>query len=1247
MLSNQAAQHLMRQGIRYLSPRISAFFASLCSFHPAAAAAAWFRLSLPIFGLGVVAIHSANSAGAESRPLRYTPLGTDFVITNGTESFNRPLYGGHTGFRIEAGDRPEFAFFLPGRGGNLRLALRPPDAATATKAIWLQNAQSVVARYRPGSMIYEVRDPRLGRGVLTLTAIPLAAAEGLVVRLETDPDAAPVKLLWAYGGANGERGRRNGDLNGERVPISQFFQLKPEYCRGNAFRPRAGGFTLPVQAGTMMAVTSGRQPPVVADAAHWSGPEALLASSGQTNSAPVVAQEVTLTAGSPQFLAFHLVRPGRKPVLESQPLPELFNAAEAYRRQLAGRIGLETPDDYINAAAAALGVAADAVWDEQEGAYMHGANAWRVKLLGWRAAYAGDALGWHDRTRRHFTGFAVRQNTNPIPDRLPPADEKYNLARNEAALHSNGDFACENPHHYDMNLVAVDTFFRHLLWTGDRAWAEKMWPVIERHLAWERRLFRRPFGPDGLPLYEAYACIWASDELIYHGGGATHATAYNYWHNLMAARVARWLGKDASPYEREAELILQAMRRELWLPDRGWFAEFKDYLGLQAVHPNAGLWTYYHTLDSQVPTPLEAWQMSRFVDTQIPRIPLTGAGVPPGTCQMPTTSWMPYRWSINNVALAESAHTALAHWQAGRAEDALPLLRGALLDSLFLGTCPGNVGMTTPLDVFSGERYRDFADAVGITARALVEGLFGLAPDQLAGELQIRPGFPADWNQARLRHPGVWFEFERTGSRDAYVVEARLPQPMTLRLQIVAPRDRLAQVTVNGQPARWRALEDSVGQPRIEIEAAPAARNEVVVEWRGESPLAVAASRVVPLGQTVQPSFQPARLLEVVDPQGALTDLSVRNDGFAGKAVGAPGHRTVFAQLAQGELKWWQPVPLELRPAFELWAPAEQDPGSLRFRLRNNTAEPVAGEAEIQVGERGLRQRLDLAAGRESVEIRVTAAGLAPGSHRVRVALPGGQGVEGTVVNWKLNPALAEVKWEPVTLAPHFNAQVTQIFRNEYRSPRSPFCSLALPKQGFGGWCYYNATFEVEDSGVRAAAATNNNILATPLGIPFATPGDTAANNILFTSQWDNYPREATVPLAGRASRVCLLMAGSANAMQCRFDNGEVVVTYTDRTTDRLVLHSPTTWWPIDQDYYIDDFAFARPEPVPPRVDLKTGRVRVLTPADCKLRNQNIPGGAATVLDLPLNSDKELKSLTLRTLSNELVIGLMAATLAR
>src|ERR1700753_232227 len=58
------------------------------------------------------------------RPLRYRPDGTDFVIENGTEFFNRPLYGANTPFRIDAGYKPEFALYLPGRGGNLRLGIR-------------------------------------------------------------------------------------------------------------------------------------------------------------------------------------------------------------------------------------------------------------------------------------------------------------------------------------------------------------------------------------------------------------------------------------------------------------------------------------------------------------------------------------------------------------------------------------------------------------------------------------------------------------------------------------------------------------------------------------------------------------------------------------------------------------------------------------------------------------------------------------------------------------------------------------------------------------------------------------------------------------------------------------------------------------------------------------------------------------------------------------------------------------------
>jgi hypothetical protein len=46
----------------------------------------------------------------------------------------------------------------------------------------------------------------------------------------------------------------------------------------------------------------------------------------------------------------------------------------------------------------------------------------------------------------------------------------------------------------------------------------------------------------------------------------------------------------------------------------------------------------------------------------------------------------------------------------------------------------------------------------------------------------------------------------------------------------------------------------------------------------------------------------------------------------------------------------------------------------------------------------------------------------------------------------------AGATWDAVDLAASFNDRLTRIFENEYRSPRSPFVSLAMPVRGLGGW---------------------------------------------------------------------------------------------------------------------------------------------------------------------------------------------------
>jgi hypothetical protein len=1174
-------------------------------------------------------------AAAQERQLRYRPEGSDFVIENGKSSFNRPLYGGNTGFRIEAGDRPEYAFHFPGRAGNVRIGILAGDAG---KSLWLVNAKSVTARYRPGSMIHEIRDPLLGKGSLALTAIPAVNGEGLALRASLSPDAPPVRLVWAFGGSDGNKGRRNGDLNAENEPLDRFFAFTPERAKGGRFELRPDGFTFTGKAGKLYCATSGSRPQL-ADAAKWSDPAALLVS--KPSDIPVVAGVFELKPSSSFHLA--LLRGGPP---HGDPA-RFFADAETHRRSIAERVVVRTPDACVNAAAAALNVAADAIWDESTHTYMHGAVGWRVPLLGWRGPYAGDALGQHDRTRRHIEGFAAKQITTPPPAKLPPADEKFNLSRCETAINSNGNFIGSFIPHYDMNTVAVDAMFRHLLWTGDREAALKFWPVLERHLAWQKRLFRRPFPDDSSPLYEAYAAIWASDQLMYSGGGATHSTAYQYWHHRMAARLARWLGRDPAPYDREADAIARTMRRELWLPDRGWFAEYKDYLGLKLVHPSAALWSFYHTIDSEAATPSEAWQMSRYVDTSFPKIPMRVAGDADRGFQLPTSNWHPYMWSINNVALAESAHTALGLWQCGRDEVAWPLMKGALLESMFLGPCPGNVGMTTPSDVFSKERYRDFADGAGITARVIVEGLFGIRPDMIAGELLIRPGFPKSWNQASIRHPDLSFAFKREGLTESFAIDQRFRKPVTLRLRVPAFRDSIAKVIVNGSPAKWKAVPDAVGDPIVEITATPAASHRVVIEGKGEAPSRIRLPRIVAAGHAFTADSGSAKIIGIEDPQGFLKEIKVDGHSFHAIPNGTSGCRTAFAKVSQGDLSWWAAMETELRAPFEIIPSETQDGTHLSFRIRNNTNVDRSGRMRIEAGAASAENDIKLAGITDSAEIKLPASGLPPGSHRVIVKLPTGDRIDGTVTNWKLDPARAHATWETIDLSGRFNEKLTRIFQADYLSPRSPFCSLAIPKHGIGGWCVFDPKVEIDDSGLRAASGANGGVFPSPLGIPFRTTGPGDGRNILFVSQWDNHPREASVPLKGRASRICLLMAGSTNPMQSRVSNGEVRVNYDDGTCETLVLENPTNWWPVDQDYYIDRFAFARAGAAPPRLDLKSGKLRVMDAEQFTSRTQNIKGGAATVLDLPLDPAKELESLTIRAISNDVVIGLMSATLAR
>ncbi|MDE5650338.1 MAG: DUF4450 domain-containing protein, partial [Duncaniella sp.] len=488
--------------------------------------------------------------------------------------------------------------------------------------------------------------------------------------------------------------------------------------------------------------------------------------------------------------------------------------------------------------------------------------------------------------------------------------------------------------------------------------------------------------------------------------------------------------------------------------------------------------------------PFMAYSATRYIDNNIPHIPVVADGLEDGEyATVSTTDWLPYAWSINNVAFAEVLHTTLAYWQAGRPETASKLFKSSMLDGMYMGNSPGNIGQISFYDAARGECYRDFADPTAMMARAVVQGLFGFNPDALNHTLLMRPGFPREWEHASIRHSDFTLGFKREGYKDVYNLTLALDSIRTVDFILRAPFDKVKSVTVNGKPAQWSMVENSIDLPAIKVSTPVSGKMDVAVEWDGAS---VANAKVAPTGKV----------------------------------------RKGFRQVKSGDMCWWEETE--------------------SFR----------------------HQPLDAA--RLGLDLKVT----------------------------------PEDVYETIDLTPYYNANVTDIFRNEYLSPRSPYTTLQIPVHGIGEWCHPDDMAEIDDSGLRNAMKAEG-VVNTSLGIPFASVAE--GKNVVYTSLFDNYPDSVSMPLSGRASAIQLLMAGSTNHMQCHSENARVKVKYADGTETVLPLIAPNNWCPIEQDYFTDGKAFKLSTPRPYRMILKDASVtdNVAEALDIKgVYGRRIDGGA-------------------------------------
>lgn len=1077
------------------------------------------------------------------------------VRHNGTRFFNRPLYAPNIPAMTLAGDKPQVRFIDSEYGYGVLLL----GYARGGSSKWCHEFDNIKTRFHPGRVVWEMSDSSLGAVRIRCEAAALAQGNGMTVKLSVDDGRPGDQVIWAFGG-----GTPKNPASGlptfiwECDPSFQKAQttkgLTSELCAGNRVETSGEAFVLiprlskgkpddrtyvigPPSKRAAFGACSAGSLPAVGDASALGSPLALAGS--QAGELPVVhGQFPAGPASEPVYLAIQADDLAQKEKYlrgggERPQFPILHHQAVQRAAGLADRIDINTPDPALDVAVRFSAAALDGAWYPPY--YVHGTMVWNGPMPGWRRLYGPTAYGWHENVKadlKYFLESQVRESAYT----KPKADPTFGLALQAGDSRFFGKGRITRHHTvYDMQSVLFDMAVHAWRWTGDPELEAILRPALELNLEWQRDCF----DADGNGLYESYANAWATDSAWYNGGEGYQTTAYAYRGHCAAAEMAQRAGDaSAERHHRErAELIRRNAKEILWMQPEGHPAEYREALGLRRLHPDPCLYSIFFPIDVDLMSREEAVQALYYTEWGLQRTasPLGGE-----LCW--TSNWVPWHWSLRELYAGENFHLALAYYQTGLPADGWKILKGNYREWLYNRIVPGGLSHESC--------GTDFIDIASPFCRLIVEGLFGYVPDRPQGQVVFRPEFPPDWDHARIRTPDFAFNYQHETNSVAWRISMIQPARMVFRIPVCAREVRA--VTLNGQPAEWRA-EAGFGRTEIVVQAPAGREADLRLQWAGELPSEPSQAVAATAGQPVELRVAQGEIVKVADPAGLLRGLEI--DGSRARATVArkEGNRAVMVLAKTGSLEQWHVFKMAVR-----------DP-----------------EAETQ------RKAQTLAA------------------------------------------APADARWEPINLGAALNANVCDVYKQKYLSPRVQTCSTQLGTDGFANWTW--ALWGLKPPIINLDHVPKlldaKNQLVTPQGVPFRWPG--AGNNIAFTSQYDNFPKAVRVPV-GRSGRAAwFLVAGTTNPLQTKIANAVLRLRYADGVEETLELVPPRNFWNLsDKEWFYrqDTDAFCLPNPPPPMVQLGS---------ECR----------TMLLNRAMRPGIILEQVELETLSQEVVVGLMGLTI--
>ncbi|NLG50259.1 MAG: DUF4450 domain-containing protein [Chloroflexi bacterium] len=1131
-----------------------------------------------------------------------TPQG--FCIVNGRFTYNRVLHGAHGPMKVLAGDRPQIrmAETPDWRYGDLSFYVQ-----RGTLGKWMHEFQQIEAIYNAGGMCWNLTDSAFPGLELRLEVYPLPDAPGLIARLWA---SEAIEVLWLLGNLG----------YAARSILGQGPTAHEGGARDGGVSPQtATNSRVTLEEGHILACQHPQCPKTTRAATSPAGrilianPDALprmeigLSAVENSHKATVSALQVGPESAYLALLTNHDEDAhALKSLLDDAAAT--YHKARQHGEAVQTQAIVETPHTLLNQAVRGISSTLDACWLPPS--YLHGAVRWGVEckgwFLGWRGWYGPTCLGWYERVAAALR-FHARQQ-------IQEGEQGY-MSRGK--LHDWVGFDGSYGGWVDGNMgeVYLDHLYHYYCWTGDKPLLRELWPTLRDALAWEQRTL----DTDGDHLYENHINTWISDGHWYSGGPGAQASAYMYRAHLLAAEAAELVGENPQPYRDMATAIREAMNTRLWMAREGHYAEYQEYLEPHRLHEDAELPTIYHPIDSEVTDPFQAYQSLRYVEERL--------WLPNDLLLV--NDWYPVIVTNGTIAFQEILHTALSYFQLGDNGRGWRLLQASLMPFV-KARVPGTI---SSYGGWEGEQgtYTEFTDTSSMFARTVIEGLFGIRPQRQHNLIVIQPNLPTEWPTANLTLRDLSFALQRDDLTERVTVT--MPTPCRLRLRLRARYDIVEGVWANGQPAEWRC-EPGIGRPFVVIDLPAETEHAVQVRYRAMRHALTYPQTVVP-GHAFTVAAHDCTLEEVYDPQGLLQEQQPGSDltQFVLRQD-VRGPHTFFLRATHGNTTCWEPVDVYVRPALEISAANWQydehcDDLRYAFTLRNNLPHALRLTLKTELLGQGTAEAVTLPA---QAELRLTyplreRSRLSPGRTLLHLQVSGDwQGaLQAPLLLWQPSTLWDGLSACCVPLDIPYNGQLESLFRQNYYDTNLPPTALRIMRDGLNAWTgsWYRPDYINLDH-VRARLDAGD-LFYSDVGVPFRQVR--AGNNGLFASRWEQWPREAVIPVNRQGRKLYLLLAGTTLNNQTRIANGRLVLRYADGNEQAVELTNPDNY-----DHLLQHFSQNYPQHIG---GAKEGYYGV----------GNASGTHADILDIPLDAGRVLASLRVECIAPEIIIGVLAATI--